>query len=158
MHQNRSQRGRGVRLQPLQRQFEYRPRRVETAIDFLILGDLGEAIAGLQFRRRRGERYRMNVGERCAALSSERRARFGKFIIAQDGSGNGFACHQAHQEAVTDLVRVAEDVEDFRHRHAGRVRRRDQLGFSCQSDRRRRARLAGAARSAPENCRLICTK
>jgi hypothetical protein len=124
--------------QPAQRQFEHRPRPIETAVVALELGDFLGRVMRPQFRQLR-QRQAVDAGQNGAELTREFRPRLRKPFVAQNLARDGLALDPLHDEAGAEFVLLAEHMQHLRRRHAGVVGELHQDRLGIEPGRARRA-------------------
>ena len=133
--------------QPAQRQFEHRPRPIETAVVPLQLGHFLGRRHAAKFRQLR-QRQAMDAGQNVAELARQFRPRLRKLVVAQNLPGNGFAIDPLHDEAGAEFILRLKHMQHLRRRHAGLISALHQRRLDIQPGGALRGRCSPAARGA----------
>ena len=91
------------------------------------------ARAGQPQRRQAGHGQAVDARERRTALPRQQLARAGQCRVAHDAPAQRLAFQAFHHEALAGPVLGPQHMAHGRHRHAGRVRRRDQRGLGREA-------------------------
>src|ERR1700730_10949894 len=135
--------------QPAQRQFEYRPRPVKTAVVPL---EFAQCLRGGHSAKLRQLRHIQSVdpGQNLAELAREFWAGLRELLIAQNLARDGLALDPLHDEAGAEAVIWLQHMQHPRRRHAGfpSALHQDRLGIQPG---RARGRCAVALWRAPQD-------
>ena len=127
MHQPGHTVGRGVLVEPAQRQLEHRPRRAMAGMPLAQVRHLGPRLGHAQGRQT-GQRQRVDAGQRLATLAHQ-----GVALGIGDAPTQGFSGQALHHEARAQAVAGLQHQHHFRHRHAGGRGAADQLRLGRQA-------------------------